>query len=598
METGPPREDASAEYSSRLQGLRIHEATYQRRHRQLGLAKIAVVAAVLGLFGWYLKSHAASMAWLVPLVAAFVGLEVAHSSALRRLGRCSALIAFYERGLARLNNEWMGRGEAGDEFLDAAHPYARDLDLFGKGSLFELLCTARTNAGQELLADWLKKPAGLEEIAARRAGVRELRPRLDLRAELAIFGEGVRSHVRTEALTGWAEGTAGARPRRSQMVATILCVVWLCTLVVWAIWGTWELALLVGAVNLVANSAYKWRILKIVSAEDFEDDLKLLGGVMRLLETEKFSSAKLVNLQSSLRAEGELASGVIRRSRRLIENLESRDHLLLRVIDPLVLWTAQFAFALDAWRQRYGASVRQWLAAVGEMEALMALAGYTYEHPGDVFPEFVEDAGLFEAEGLTHPLLVASRAVSNDLRLGGELRLMIVSGPNMAGKSTLIRAVGINAVLAQCGAPVRARRLRLSRLQLGASICVLDSLQGGVSRFYAEITRLKVIAELTAGPLAVLFLLDELLGGTNSHDRRVGAEAVVRSLVAKGAIGIITTHDLALTLMADDMNGKARNFHFEDRIEDGELRFDYLLAQGVAKSSNALKLMRSIGLEV
>ena len=598
METGPPREDASAEYSSRLQGLRIHEATYQRRHRQLGLAKIAVVAAVLGLFGWYLKSHAASMAWLVPLVVAFVGLEVAHSSALRRLGRCSALIAFYERGLARLNNEWMGRGEAGDEFLDPAHPYARDLDLFGKGSLFELLCTARTNAGQELLADWLKKPATVEEIASRQAGVAELRPRLDLRAELAIFAEGVRSQVRAEALTSWAETTALARPRRAQIIAGILCLMWLCTLIVWAIWGIWEFALLWGYVNLVANSRYRSRIFKIISAEDFEDDLNLLGGVMKLLESEKFSSAKLLTLQSSLRAEGELASGTIRRLRRLIQNLESRDNLVLRVIDPLVLWTAQIAFALEAWRQRYGAAVRQWLAAVGEIEALMSLAGYTYEHPADVFPEFVEGSTLFAAEGLAHPLLPGHQAVANDLGLGGELRLMIVSGPNMAGKSTLIRAVGMNAVLAQCGAPVRARRLRMSRLQLGASICVLDSLQGGVSRFYAEITRLKLLAQLTAEELPVLFLLDELLGGTNSHDRRVGAEAMVKSLVAKGAIGIITTHDLALTLMADDMNGKAGNFHFEDRIENGELRFDYLLAPGVAKSSNALKLMRSIGLEV
>jgi len=205
---------------------------------------------------------------------------------------------------------------------------------------------------------------------------------------------------------------------------------------------------------------------------------------------------------------------------------------------------------------------------------------------------------LFTVEGLAHPLLASEQAVPNDLRLGSELRVMIVSGPNMSGKSTLIRAVGINAVLAQCGAPVRARRLRMSRLQLGASICVLDSLHGGVSRFYAEITRLKLIVELTAGPLPVVFLLDELLGGTNSDDRRVGAEAVVRSLVAKGAIGLITTHDLALTLMAHDLNGQAQNFHFEDRIEDGRLRFDYSLVPGVATSSNALKLMRSIGLEV
>lgn len=598
MGTATIRDDASAEYTSQLEQLRIHEAKDERRHSQLGIAKIVVVVAALGLFGWYLKTHAGSVVGLVPLAVLFLALEVAHSSALRSLARCRALITFYERGLARLRDEWVGTGETGDRFVDPAHPYARDLDLFGRGSLFELLCTARTNAGQELLANWLKTPASLQEIASRQASVQELRARLDLRAEMAIFGEGVRTQVHAEALTTWAEASGAARLGRARSVAAILCAVWLCTLVVWAIWGIWEFVVLIGALNLVVNNQYKSRMLTNIATEEFENDLKLLGGVMRLLESERFSSAKLVELQTHLRADGEFASHAIRRLRRLIENLESRDNLALRAVDPFVLWTAQFAFAVEAWRQRYGRLVRLWLAAVGEMEALMSLAGYTYEHPADVFPELVENDALFAAEGLAHPLLASKQAVPNDLRLGSELRVMIVSGPNMSGKSTLIRAVGINAVLAQCGAPVRATRLRMSRLQLGASICVLDSLQGGVSRFYAEITRLRVIAELTAEDLPVVFLLDELLGGTNSDDRRVGAEAVVKSLAAKGAIGLITTHDLALTLMAQDMNGQVQNFHFEDRIEDGHLRFDYRLVPGVATSSNALKLMRSIGLEV
>ncbi len=205
---------------------------------------------------------------------------------------------------------------------------------------------------------------------------------------------------------------------------------------------------------------------------------------------------------------------------------------------------------------------------------------------------------MFQAENFAHPLLPEAKAIRNNLTLGGELRLMIISGPNMAGKSTFIRAIGINAVLAQCGAPVRAKRLRMSPLAVAASICVLDSLQGGISRFYAEITRLKLISELTSGPLPVLFLLDELLNGTNSHDRRIGAEGLVRSLVERGGIGLVTTHDLALAQMVDQLGSRAANFHFEDHLEDGQLRFDYKLTPGVVQTSNALKLMRSIGLEV
>jgi len=235
---------------------------------------------------------------------------------------------------------------------------------------------------------------------------------------------------------------------------------------------------------------------------------------------------------------------------------------------------------------------------VGEFEALGSLAAYAYERPQDPFPELAEAEGCFEGEGLGHPLIPEGRNVRTDLRLSGELRVLVVSGSNMSGKSTLLRTVGVNAVLALAGAPVRARRLRLSPLEVGASIHVQDSLQAGASRFYAEITRLRQIVELTKGPRPVLFLLDEILHGTNSHDRRVGAEGVVRGLVGRGAIGLVTTHDLALALIADGLAPRAANVHFEDHLEAGKMTFDYRLRPGVVQRSNALELMRSVGLEV
>jgi DNA mismatch repair ATPase MutS len=283
---------------------------------------------------------------------------------------------------------------------------------------------------------------------------------------------------------------------------------------------------------------------------------------------------------------------------RLVEYLDSRRNMLVVSIDLFVSWTVQFACAIEVWRKRTGPAVRRWLATVGEFEALLSLSAYAYEHPDDVFPEFSQASPSFEAEGLSHPLLAEREAVRNDVCFGDGLRVLIISGPNMAGKSTFVRAVGINTVLAQCGAPVRARRLRLSPLAVGASICVLDSLQGGISRFYAEIRRLKQIIDLTQGPRAVLFLLDEFLQGTNSHDRRLGAQAMVRSLVERGAIGLVTTHDLALADIASGLGPRAANAHFEDRLEDGKLLFDYRLQPGIVKTSNALDLMRSIGLDV
>jgi DNA mismatch repair ATPase MutS len=278
--------------------------------------------------------------------------------------------------------------------------------------------------------------------------------------------------------------------------------------------------------------------------------------------------------------------------------LHSRDNVLLRVVGPPLLWTTQVAFAIEAWRKKFGPSVRRWLEAVGEFEALSAFANYAFEHPADPFPEFVEGEACFEGQALGHPLVAEPRSVRNDVRLSSELRVLVVSGSNMSGKSTLLRVVGANAVLAQAGAPVRARSLRLTPLAMGASIRTLDSLQGGTSRFYTEIKRLRQLVDLTKGPRPVLFLLDELLHGTNSHDRRIGAEAVIRTLVERRAIGLLTTHDLALAHIVEVLAPRAANVHFEDHIEGGRITFDYLLRPGLVRKSNALELMRSVGLDV
>jgi DNA mismatch repair ATPase MutS len=301
-----------------------------------------------------------------------------------------------------------------------------------------------------------------------------------------------------------------------------------------------------------------------------------------------------------LKREGIAPSAAIRKLARIVEYIKSRRNLALRPLDIFTFWCVQLVFVAERWQLKHGPQIRGWLAAVGQLEALTALSAYAYEHPGDVFPEFVQagKSALYEAECLAHPLLPIGKAVSNDVKLGDGLQLIILSGPNMAGKSTFIRSVGANAVLAQAGAPVRASRLRLSPLNVAASICILDSLSGGISRFYAEIHRVKLVSDLTLGPVPVLFLLDELLSGTNSHDRLAGTEFVVRSFVEHNAIGIVSTHDLALAKIPESMGERAANCHFEDRFEDGQLIFDYKMKPGIVQTSNALELMRSIGLGV
>jgi DNA mismatch repair ATPase MutS len=369
--------------------------------------------------------------------------------------------------------------------------------------------------------------------------------------------------------------------------------------IAWPAWGMRDLALAVVLVNGFFFLRFHKRAEQLASAAgDAARDLALLSGILGRLEREQFTAPRLAELRSMLDIEGRPPSFRIARLRRLMNMLDSREHVLFRAIDPVVLWTLQWVLAVESWRKHSGPAIRHWLAAVGEMEALSALAGYAYEHPADPFPDLADAGASFQGKGLAHPLLPEDRAVRNDVAIGQELRLIVVSGSNMSGKSTLLRTIGINAVLAQCGAPVRATELRMSALSVGASIRIVDSLHEGTSRFYAEITRLKQIVDLTAGALPVLFLLDEFLQGTNSHDRRLGAEATVRGLISRGAIGLLTTHDLALAEIAEGLGADATNCHFEDRLENGKLRFDYRLRPGVVQRSNALELMRSLGLDV
>ncbi|HUE23207.1 MAG TPA: hypothetical protein VMQ86_16090 [Bryobacteraceae bacterium] len=595
------RTDPRSAYAERLEARRRAVAGYDRKHRTIGNLRLVVFVGA-GVLAWLIWGRGAiGPIWLGLPAAVFAGLIVAHERVLRARRAAGRAVAHYERALARMDGQWAGHGETGERFLDAAHPYAADLDLFGPASLFELLSTARTRMGEETLARWLLEtaaPAGLQE---RHEAVTELRPMLDLREDLAALGEDVRTGVHPAELAAWGEAPREvlleSRPARAVAFA-IPCLVAV-SAVLWGMQGWRDPFFAMLAVVAVFIARYRRVVARVVEAvEQPAHDLALLAKVLARLERERFASARLTALRAALDVDGQPPSARIAKLNRLAEMLDSRDNPFMKVVGPLMLWTEQLAFAIEAWRKRSGPALGRWLAAVGEIEALGCLAAYAWEHPVDVFPELVSGAACFDGEEMAHPLLGPARVVRNSVRLGGDLRVLIVSGSNMSGKSTLLRTVGINAVLALAGAPVCARRLRLSRLALGASIRTMDSLHDGTSRFYAEITRLHQIMELTGGPLAVLFLLDELLHGTNSHDRRIGAEAIVRGLVDRGAMGLVTTHDLALAQVADSLTSRAANVHFEDQFENGRMTFDYRLHAGVVEKSNALELMRSVGLEV
>jgi hypothetical protein len=572
----------------------------QRQYSQFGNARLATGIAVVVLTGFSIGASMISPWWLAAPVGIFVVLAVL----LHRLDgeRESATrgVAYYERAIGRIEDRWIGTGSKGEGFRDSKHVYADDLDLFGRGSLFELLSTARTGAGERTLAEWLLAPGERDEVAARQEAVAELRPRVELREEIALMGEDIRAAVDARGLSAW--GTAPAVPffKGARFVALLLACAAVVTLGGFFV-DRFSIApfLAVVLAEMIFSFVLRPRVGEVAEAVSAPaHELKMLSLLLERLETERFTSARMMRLAENLKVEGTTASRRIQRLTRLIELLDSSENMFFRPVAAMLLWNAQFAMAVEAWRVSFGPRIGKWIASVGEFEALCSLSAYAFERPDATFPELQQEGPMFDADALRHPLIPAAIAVANDVRLGKIERLWIVSGSNMSGKSTLMRAVGINTVLAWAGAPVACARLRISPLSIGASMSTHDSLADNRSRFYAEISRVRDVVELARTGHPTLFLLDELLSGTNSHDRRIGAEAVVRGLVERGAIGLVSTHDLALAEIVPTLDGRAANVHFEDHLEAGEIRFDYRLRQGVVTRSNALELMRAVGLDV
>lgn len=593
---------AQGEYEARRDARQKRLEELHARQRTISNLRLLVFTLALGLiFAAWLAD--ASPLWVVAPSIAFVALVFAHERAHRRAERARRAVEHYEAGLRRLDGTWPGHGNQRTDLAPEDHGYAADLDLFGRGSMFERMCLARTGAGVRELADWLLAPAPVPTVRIRQEAVDDLRERLDLREDLSLAGQELEGEVDPEYLAGWGERAPmldDARIARARVLAWVMGLVNLGATVAWAM-GFAGGGPLAGTllVTWIVRSPYRDFTKQILfGVERPRRELEVAAAVMARLETESFTAERNEALRQQLGAGPTSASGTIARLVALVTWLDAMRSALFAPVGWALMWDLHFGVATERWRQQHGPAIRGWFAALGELEALSSLAAYAYERPDDVFAEIVEGPPRLEGEAVGHPLLPAATCVCNPIRLGPDRRALVISGSNMSGKSTYLRSVGLAVVLAQTGAPVFAERLRLSPLRVGATLRVQDSLQGGASRFFAEITRLRaVMDQAEAGP-GLLFLLDEILAGTNSHDRRIGAEAVVATLLDHGTIGLVTTHDLALSQAADAMPVPVDNVHFADTLIDGALVFDYTLKPGVVQTSNALDLMRAIGLRV
>lgn len=590
-----------AEYEKRIKGHEQELAAYEVRHRQLGNVKLAVIAAGLVLVWFVMARHAVSGYWLLAPVVIFVALAVVHELTLRERGAAQTAVDFYRRGMARIDDKWAGAGATGEEFNEKDHVYADDLDLFGRGCLFELLSTARLPMGEKRLADWLKRASRVEEILERQELVRELRSKLDLHRDLAIAGEELRARIVPERVLEWGESKTLLPGALRYVMAGLALAAAAAAIYCGATAVYWPFLAVLFVEAATRRSVEPRAVAALAKLDCNAEGLLIFSKILARIEKESFEAKRLKELAAELKSGRERASRIVRKLARIVEWVDGRDSLLAKILEWLFAYTVQVALAAEAWKGRHGRQLRRWMEIAGEMEALVSLGTYAYEHPKDVFPEFLQarNAGArFECEEMGHPLIAEVQCVRNSVRLDAATRVLLVSGSNMSGKSTLLRTVGINAVLAMAGAPVRAASLQMTPVAIGTRIRSADSLQEGRSNFYTEILHVRRVFDLVGKKESLLFLFDELLDGTNSHDRRIGAEKLLKTLVKAGAIGMVTTHDLALTEIGPEVGDGLKNVHFEDQVEQGKMKFDYRLRDGVVTKSNAIELMRIIGLDV
>jgi MutS domain V len=599
--TLPTAYDPATEYRRRLSERQAALAKLNRLNDGIATARgLTFLGAVVYCAVWYFNS--ALPFWpLGVLLLAFVSLIVAHGPVSDRLDRARNAVEYYKRALDRLADRWSGRGTTGQRYTNGSHLYADDLDLFGRGSLFELLCQARTRLGEDALAGWLGEPAEPSIVRRRQEAVEELRGNVDLRERIALLNAKVHDDLDQNRLIDWSREPA--RPVRPLIRAGAVCLAALSVAALIAA-STTDIGIAPFLLTIIADGivtlSYGRTTRRMArTADEAASGLAILAQVLEIIERENFHSTMLAEIRRRLETQGLPPSRRIGRLERLIEWLNNslRNQFFIPIAFVLRL-PVHLVHAIERWRAEVGPHIPDWLRAVGEFEALACISAFAFEHPDYPFPEIADSGSCFEARQLGHPLIPAASCIRNDLRLDDQLRLVLISGSNMSGKSTMLRTVGTNLVLAQAGAPVRAQALTVSVFQLGTAMRIRDSLQSGESLFYAAVSRLKAVVDCARNGKPLLFLFDEILQGTNSHDRLVGSEGVLRALVERGAVGLTTTHDLALTEIVERLGSRGVNVHFEDVLVNGKMAFDYRIRPGVVQKSNALELMRLMGLDV
>lgn len=571
--------------------------------------RLLLFLAAVACVGWGIWQTVPPVAWLGgALFVAYLVLARYHGGLARLRDRNAELAKINDEAGKRLARRWDDLPVRHTTRADPHSPYAADLDIFGHASLFQLMDTTGTHMGEAILSRWLLEPAPPDAVRERQEAVAELAPLIDLRDELALRGRLLgEPKPDPEPFLAWAESEPWLVHRPAIVWGARLSVLLFWALAIAHATGltSYPFWMIVGAANIIFTMTAGEKIYNILDrATSDEKSYRQYAEALGLISSASVQSPLLKRLQAELEASGMPAHDSIRHFDGLSRWLLPRDSQLYLPVEAITMWDVHLLRFFERWQVSSGKRARAWLRVLGEVEALSALAVLRHDHPAWAFPDLDPRALSFEARDLGHPLLPNETRVTNDVEVGPPGTFLLVTGSNMSGKSTLLRSLGVNVVLAQAGGPVCASACKLPPVDLWTSVRVQDSLEEGVSFFMAELMRLKQVVDAARrdheiGERRVFYLLDEILQGTNTQERQIAARRVILHLVAQGALGAVSTHDL--TLAGDpDIANAARLVHFRETILGGDdghrMTFDYKLRSGLATSTNALRLMEIVGL--
>ena len=578
-------------------------ATLRKKQSLLGWLRLGLIL-VTGVIAFYAFAFSLAAGWIAIIVgvAAFLSIVSVDVNNTKQLNNEKTLLSINNEELKMLNEDFQHR-ENGNEFAPAQHDYANDLDLFGASSLYQFINRCYTEQGKRLFAENLLQPLAADEVLARHEAIRELAPLFKWRQQLQAFAAQVPVTIKTQLRTKyWIENSqeqfsgewwkwiilayttftiaTAVATMAGYIPVSIFSFLFLCYFIT------------AGVFSRKAMPAY-------LHLNGIVGEISVIFQLMQFVEKKEFNSPLLKSLKHSVMVDGSPAFVQIGKLKDILNRFDLRLNVFLfLILNSFLLWDLRQMRALNSWRRKNQVQVSQWFELLAKFEVINSLATLHFNKPQWVFPILEERHFHFSGTGIGHPLIPAGQRIVSDFSLVGEGRIALVTGSNMAGKSTFLRSLGVNIVLAQIGSVVCARQMQLSLVKLMSSMRIADNLAENTSTFYAELKKIKSIIEAVGRKEPLFILLDEILRGTNSLDRHTGSKALIRQLIRQHAVAVIATHDVELSKLQELYPGAIDNYHFDVQVEGEELYFDYKLKQGVCTSLNASVLMKKIGIEI